>query len=240
MSSAALWHQVECGGYAPDLPVWERLAEAAEGPLLELGCGSGRVAVRLARLGHRVCGVDADPELVASLAAAAASQGLPVEAIHADLTRLSLDREFALILAPMQLLQVIGGSAARNHALRRAAAHLRPRGRFAAAIVDGLPAELPAQGPPLADIHEAGGWIYSSLPLGVEVTDGRLRVRRLRQVVSPTGELSEDEHTDLLDLIDAASLEGEASAAGLRPAARLQIPPGDGHVGSTVVVLEKA
>ena len=240
MSSAALWHQVECAGYAADLPVWERLAETAEGPLLELGCGSGRVALRLARLGHRVCGVDHDPELVASLAAAAASQGLPMEAIHADVTRLSLDREFALILAPMQLLQAIGDRAARDAALRRAAAHLRPGDRFAAAIVDGVPGELPPQGPPLADVREDSGWIYSSLPLGVEVADGRLRVRRLRQIVSPNGDLSEDEHTDLLALIDARSLEGEASAAGLRPAARLQVPPGDGHIGSTVVVLEKA
>ena len=240
MSSAALWHQVECAGYAADLFVWERLAETADGPLLELGCGNGRVALRLAHLGHRVCGVDADPELVASLAAAAGSQGLPVEAIRADVTRLSLYREFALILAPMQLLQVIGASAARRAALRCAAAHLRPGDRFAAAIVDGLPAGIAAGGPPLADIREADGWIYSSVPLGVEVADGQLRVRRLRQVVSPNGELSEDEHTDLLELIEADSLEDEASAAGLRPAARLQVPPGDGHVGSTVVVLERA
>jgi SAM-dependent methyltransferase len=240
MSSAALWHQVECAGYAADLPVWDRLAETAEGSLLELGCGSGRVALRLARLGYRVCGVDRDPELVASLATAAASQELPMEAIHADVTRLSLDREFALILAPMQLLQAIGGRAARDAAFRRAAAHLRAGDRLAAAIVDGVPRELPAPGPPLADIREANGWIYSSLPLAVEVADGRLRVRRLRQIVSPNGDLSEDEHTDLLELIDAGSLEGEASAAGLRPAARLPVPPGDGHIGSTVVVLEKA
>jgi SAM-dependent methyltransferase len=240
MSSAALWHQVECAGYAADLPVWERLAEAAEGPVLELGCGSGRVALRLARLGHPVWAVDADRELVSSLAAAAAAEGLAVEAIEADATRLSLDREFGLILAPMQLLQVIGGHAARDAALRRAAAHLRPGGRLAAAIVDGVPAEAPSKRLPLADLRDVDGWIYSSLPLGVEAADGLLRVRRLRQVVSPNGELSEDEHTEILELIDARSLEGEASGAGLRPAARLEVPPGDGHVGSTVVVLEKA
>jgi SAM-dependent methyltransferase len=240
MSSVALWHQVECAGYAADLPVWERLAEAAQGPVLELGCGSGRIALRLARLGHRVWAVDIDPELISSLAAVTESQGLPVKAIEADVTRLSLDREFGLILAPMQLLQVIGGRAARAAALRRAAAHLGPGDRFAAAIVDGVPAQVPGDALPLPDLREVDGWIYSSLPLGVDVADGLLRVRRLRQVVSPDGGVSEGEHTEILELIDARALEDEASAAGLRPAARLEVPPGDGHVGSTVVVLEKA
>jgi SAM-dependent methyltransferase len=240
MSSGVIWHEVECAGYAADLPVWERLSVTASAPVLELGCGSGRVALHLARLGHDVCGVDADPDLVSSLATAAAQRKLPVEAIHADVTRLSLDREFDLILAPMQLLQVIGGSTARGATLRRAVAHLPPGGRFAAAIVDGIPGNVPAEPAPLADVREVDGWIYSSLPLEVEVADGDLRVRRLRQVVSPNGELSEEEHVELLELIEASSLEREASVAGLRPAGRLQVPPGDGHVGSTVVVLERA
>ena len=56
MSSAAVWHEVECGGYAADLPVWERLADAAGGAVLELGCGTGRVALRLASRGNRGLG----------------------------------------------------------------------------------------------------------------------------------------------------------------------------------------
>ncbi len=76
MSSAAIWHEVECGGYAADLPVWDRLAATADGPLLELGSGTGRVALRLADGGHEVWAVDADASLLEALQARAAAQGL--------------------------------------------------------------------------------------------------------------------------------------------------------------------
>jgi hypothetical protein len=160
--------------------------------------------------------------------------------VEADVRRLSLDREFALVLAPMQLFQVLGGPADRAAALESAAAGLRFDGRLAAAIVDGIPEGLDTGPSPAPDIREADGWVYSSRPLGARVAEGRLQVRRLRQAVSPDGALSEDEHLEHLDLLDAVTLETEGLAAGLRPAGRLEVPPSDGHVGSTVVVLERA
>jgi len=56
-SAAVIWHDVECGGYEGDLALWRELA-AAGGPILDLGCGTGRVALDLARRGHRVHGLD--------------------------------------------------------------------------------------------------------------------------------------------------------------------------------------
>ncbi len=41
----AIWHDAECGAYAADLALWEELAAAAGGPVLDLGCGTGRVAL---------------------------------------------------------------------------------------------------------------------------------------------------------------------------------------------------
>ena len=51
-----VWHEVECGGYAADLALWERAGRRADGPVLELGSGTGRVALHLARRGSEVVG----------------------------------------------------------------------------------------------------------------------------------------------------------------------------------------
>ena len=86
-------------------------------------------------------------------------------------------------------------------------------------------------------MREIDGWVYSSLPVDFATDDGRLDLRRLRQAVSPDGDLSESEHVDSLRLLSADELEAEAerrrAAAGR---AALAIPPTDGYVGSTVVV----
>jgi SAM-dependent methyltransferase len=239
VSSAAIWHDVECGGYAADLPVWERLAGDTDGPLLELGCGTGRVALRLAGRGNEVWAVDADASLLEVLQARAAAHGLGVRAMRADIRTLDLDREFELILAPMQLLQMLGSAAARHATLERAARHLAPGGRLAAAIVE--PPSPSGNGPAAAlpDVRELGGWVYSSLPVVLVTAGGDLEIHRHRQAVSPDGSLSEEEHTDRLDALDADTLESEAVTPGLRRAGRLEVPPADGYLGSTVVILER-
>ena len=66
-----IWHDVECGAYDGDLALWRELADGGGGPILDLGCGTGRVALDLARRGHAVHGLDLDPELVAALNARA-------------------------------------------------------------------------------------------------------------------------------------------------------------------------
>lgn len=237
MSSAAIWHDVECGGYAADLPVWERLAGGADGPVLELGCGTGRVALHLAARSNEVWGVDADASLLEALQARAATQGLGVRAICADVRALDLDREFELILAPMQLLQMFGSAAARHATLERAAGHLAPGGRLAVAIVEPPSPSLDGPAAALPDVQELDGWVYSSLPAVLVTAGGDLEIHRHRQAVSPDGSLSEEEHTDRLDTLDADALEAEAATPGLRPAGRLEVPPTDGYFGSTVVLL---
>lgn len=239
MSSAAVWHDVECGGYAADLPVWARLAGASDGPVLELGCGTGRVALRLAAGKNEVWAVDADASLLASLQERAAAQGLPVRAICADIRALDLDRDFELILAPMQLLQMLGSAAARHAALERAAGHLAPGGRLAAAIVEPPSPSLDGPAAALPDVQELDGWVYSSLPAVLVTAGGDLEIHRHRQAVSPDGSLSEEEHTDCLDALGADALEAEAATPGLRPAGRLEVPATDGYLGSTVVILER-
>jgi SAM-dependent methyltransferase len=232
-----IWHEVECGAYAADLSLWEELAERADGAILDLGCGSGRVSLYLARRGHPVSGLDVDPELVAAFGDQA--RGLATTAALGDARDFELETEFALILAPMQLLQLLDDHEQRLSCLRRVAAHLGVGGLAGFAIVESMPKPTEAA-PPLPDTREVDDWIYSSLPIDARVESGSIRVRRLRQTVSPRGELEEELHEVDLRVLDAATLEGEARDAGLSPAGRRVIPPTDAHVGSTVVLLEKA
>ncbi len=231
-----IWHDVECGGYDADLKIWEELAAEVEGPVLELGCGTGRVALHLARRGHRVVGVDLDSELVAALAERA--DGLSVEAVLGDARDFELGSEVGLILAPMQVLQLLPSTADRISCLARVATQLKPGGLLAAAIVERMP-EAVAAPPPLPDVREVDGWVYSSLPVDAAVGAGEVAIARLRQVVSPAGELTEERNEVCIRTFPARQLEEEAAGAGLTAIARRDIPPTDLHVGSTVVVLGK-
>src|SRR5439155_27271172 len=57
-----MWHDLECGGYVEDLPLWRELA--GDGPVLDLGCGTGRVALDLAAHGVPVVGLDVNEILL--------------------------------------------------------------------------------------------------------------------------------------------------------------------------------
>jgi SAM-dependent methyltransferase len=239
MSAAAAWQDVECGAYSADLEAWEQLAAASEGPMLELGSGTGRVCLHLARRGHDVWTVDEDADLVAATESRARVEELPVHALQGDIRDLQVDRSFGLVIAPMHVIQMLGGPAERSVALGGVTAHLRAGGRFAAAIVDGMPEDLEAGSPPLPDVREIDGWMYSSLPVDFATDNGRLDLRRVRQAVSPDGDLSESEHIDSLWLLGADELEAEAELAGMRRVDRILVPPAEGYVGSTIVVTER-
>ncbi len=227
-----IWHEVECGGYEADLAIWEQLTNEADGAVLDLGCGTGRVAKHLARRGHHVVGLDANPAFVAELV----RDG--VEAAVGDARDFGLGREFGLVLAPMQLVQLFAGPDERVACLRSVERHLADGGLAAFAIVESMPAPVDAA-PLLPDTREVEGWVYSSLPIEAVVEAGAIRIRRLRQTVSPGGELSEEVDQVVLHSLDAATLEAEAVEAGLRPTGRRPIPATDEHVGSTVVLLER-
>ena len=155
-----VWHDVECGDYRADLELWRELAAGRDGPILELGCGTGRVTLDLAAHGHEVTGLDSDPALVRALSARARERGLDVRAHVGDARSFALERRFALVLAPMQVIQLLGGPSGRRAALAAVRRHLRPRGLFAPALADpfgGLPAAEIL--PPLPDMREREGWL---------------------------------------------------------------------------------
>jgi len=97
ISEAVIWHDLECGRYRADLADWLELARAAApgGPLLDVGAGTGRVALT-ARAGHEVIALERDRELACELAARA--DGLAVEVVCADACAFALGRAVALAM----------------------------------------------------------------------------------------------------------------------------------------------
>jgi SAM-dependent methyltransferase len=235
----AVWHDVECASYKADVELWRELAAAADGPVLDLGCGTGRVALDLAERGQDVTGADSDPALIRALADRARERGLRVHAEVADARALALGARFALAIAPMQVVQLLGGSSGRAAMLESVRRHLQPGGLLAIAIADpfeGIPeGEIE---PPLPDVREDGGWVYSSMPVAVRAEGATTAIDRLRQIVSPRGELTESMFTVELDRVGAGELEDEARTAGYRVLDRRSVPPTDDYVGSAVVMLE--
>lgn len=232
MSDVVVWHDVECGGYAEDLSLWRELAAGAGGRgVLDVGAGTGRVTLDLARAGHEVTALDLEPRLLAALRERAGD--LPVTTVTGDARTFSLGRRFGLVIAPMQTIQLLEGR--HEEFLARAAAHLEPGGVVAAALAD--PPEYEGEVRPLPDIHEADGWLWASQPVAVRRAADGMLIQRTRQVVSPAGERSVQDDEILLTSVSAADLEDAGRRAGLRVLERRAIPATDDYVGSDVVVL---
>ncbi|MFI7445909.1 class I SAM-dependent methyltransferase [Nonomuraea sp. NPDC049714] len=137
-----------------DIAFYVELARAADGPLVELAVGNGRVAIPVARAtGRPVIGIDISPAMLAQARAHAATAGVTLDLRECDLRELSLDEPAALIYCPFRSLQHLPTWAGRRRVFERVAASLRPGGRFAfnaiafdhriAARLDGLRQERP-------------------------------------------------------------------------------------------------
>jgi SAM-dependent methyltransferase len=229
--STAIWHDIECGAYTADLPLWEELA--AGGTVLDVGAGTGRVALRLAQAGCAVTALDLDAELLAVLAARARAEGLDIPTVVAEAGAFELDARFALVAVPMQTIQLLPDAAARAGFFASARCVLAPGGLVALAIAAELETFEGDFLPP-PDVGESDGTRYESQPTAVRAVPGGTRIERLRRVIPPG--TTEQDIIVLAD-VSAESLAAEAAAAGLRLEDVRSIDPTPDHVGSEVVLL---
>lgn len=241
MTASTIWQEVEFGAYGADLPLWVELAEAADGPVLELGAGAGRVALHLAGHGYEVLALERDPDLAAELRREAERRRVSLSVVEGDLSspdELALPSRPALGIGPLHVIQVVDAEL-RPTLLARLRELLAPGATLALTLVDEstLLSAGAASAQILPDMRELDGWVFSSEPLWVQVGDRALKVRRLREQVSPEGQMERAIHDEILYRIDPEALEREALEAGFTSAGRRQISSGENEADSTAVLM---
>jgi SAM-dependent methyltransferase len=123
-------YDLEVESYADDQPLIEQLARELGGPLLDLACGTGRVALRMAALGYQVTGVDIVPDMLALARQKTTKRCLAVEWVEADARAFQLQRQFPFIFMVCNAFQFFPGRADHEGLFARVREHLTPEGGF--------------------------------------------------------------------------------------------------------------
>ena len=163
-----------------DAAFW--LAQAAEsgGPLLELGCGTGRVLLPLARAGYEVAGIDLSTPMIeycrASLQGEPAAVRRRVRLLEGDMTSFDLGRLFAAIIFPFGSFHHLRTAEQQLACLEQCRAHLRPHGRLILDLANPDPA-------PPAYLRDEEQTAPDGATEWIDWTDGR----RVRSAMTITG-----------------------------------------------------
>jgi SAM-dependent methyltransferase len=219
-----LWHELECGFYGADLPLWRELADREGGPILDIGAGTGRVSLVLAEAGHEVVAVELDETLLGALAERAPA--VNVQTVCADARALALGRrDFGLCIVPMQTIQLLGGRPGRLAFLRVARAHLRRGGALVCAIASALEPFDCARGDPapVPDSMRVGDVLYVSRPTRVQVRRDDVLIERERLLVALAGDAASACGTSAGAGGSSASASGSSAGAGGPSAGPLEV-----------------
>jgi SAM-dependent methyltransferase len=188
-------YDLEHAGFADDVALYLNVAEAVGDPILELGCGTGRILLPLAEAGFRVTGLDRSAPMLQRAEAAATAAGVAVSLHEGDMTE--ADRvpggPFGLVLVPLNGLLHLTGPAAQRAALAAMRRALDPRGQLVLDLFNPAPEVLRAFDRTV--VHE-GTWL---LPDGTRADKfGSRRLQSARQrietdlwydLLSPDGRL---------------------------------------------------
>ncbi|MCI0354856.1 MAG: class I SAM-dependent methyltransferase [Acidobacteria bacterium] len=161
-------------GYADDIPFYVDLAAGAGGPVLEMGCGTGRILLPIARAGVRIHGLDASPDMLAVLRGALVREPTEVQQrvslIEGDLRDASIEGRFALVTAPFRVVQHLLERDDQRAWLRNVRRHLAPGGALCFDVFQPDFVLMTKLGQPTVELERN------------DPTSGR-RVRRLAQTV---------------------------------------------------------
>ena len=141
-----------------DIGFFRRLAATTGDPILELGCGTGRVTVPLAEAGHTIVGLDRSTAMLA--VAERRRRALPAEVrrrlrfVEGDMVDFALGRRFGLVFATFRVFMALPDPERQRTALARVHRHVRPGGLLAIDVFDPLLDRLTPEGWPGREIDE--------------------------------------------------------------------------------------
>jgi ubiquinone/menaquinone biosynthesis C-methylase UbiE len=116
--------------FRQDIAFWIGQAKRYGDPILELACGTGRVAIPLAKAGYRVTGLDASTSMLAQARRRSAEEGVSVEWLHGDVRDFGLGKQFPVVIFPFNAICHLRGFEDLEACLTCVKRHLRPDGRF--------------------------------------------------------------------------------------------------------------
>lgn len=155
-------YDLEHAGYDDDLDLYRQLAQATDQPLLELGCGSGRLLVPLATAGSQLTGLDRSPPMLARAAAVVAAAGVTDRVTLCRGSMVEADQvisgHFGLIILALNGLLHVATAAEQRQTLASARRLLAPGGRLVTDLLNPVPAFLHAmeQG-----VQHEGSWLQA-------------------------------------------------------------------------------
>jgi len=126
------YYDLELGDYQEDIPLYDNLARRTEMPVLELGVGTGRVAIPLAKSGRSVVGLDSSKAMLA-LARSKAGRRLQgrLQLVLSEMTEFCFDVSFGLIFCALGGFLHLSSQQGQLDTLACARQHLGPDGLLA-------------------------------------------------------------------------------------------------------------
>lgn len=242
MTSPTLWHDIEANACRDDLACWFDLVSKYSRPgelLCELGAGVGRVSLALASRGYRILAVDNDQQALAALRSRI-PPGCDVDTICADARDLRGLPRTAGIIAPLMVVQLLGGDEGRRAMLASCRDRLFTGGWLAVALVSPLPSAVGKGQTPWANRRLAldGKWIDARFIDSTGCAD------HLDLVTARTDSSHAGSKTQVvrqrLDRLDPTRLMGELLDAGFTITESLKIAGSAQTAPSEVIVAHAA
>jgi len=124
-------YEAEYSNIKDDMKLFRHFAEQYGAPILELGSGTGRISLDLAKEGYNVVGLEIDAKMINHANKSALERSIAnASFVQGDMTDYNLHQEFPLLILPRNTLLVLNDERLQKEATRQSFLHTKPGGRF--------------------------------------------------------------------------------------------------------------